>query len=231
MPDSYRVLMVGASGAVGAATLACLLASPRCSRVVALVRRPLDASVPRLRKLDQRMCDFDSLHELDPADLECEVAICTLGAGQPSKLSQAMLWKTDVYYPAAFARLAKHAGARHISLLSAVNAHAKGRLLYSRIKAEAEAAIQTPGFDRVSLFRPALLLTEAVRYGMPDRINQWLFPKVAGVLPDRFRPIPVETLGRAMAVNVERAGSGLELLYHADFLALGAGDTTSGGRR
>ena len=85
--ESYRAVVVGATGAVGGALVRELIESPRCERVVALARRRTDAlaASPKL-----------TVHVVDLAQLEtatreraagCETAFCTLGLGQPSRAS------------------------------------------------------------------------------------------------------------------------------------------------
>ncbi len=71
---SLRLLLVGASGAVGREVLAAALADPRIRQVVAPTRRPLPAH-PRLLN---PVVDFAAL----PADApwwQVDAVICTLG--------------------------------------------------------------------------------------------------------------------------------------------------------
>lgn len=64
------------------------------------------------------------------------IAFCTLGVGQPSKVSKEELHRVDVEYSSAFAQACRQAGVEHISLLTAVNTSADSSLYYSRVKAE-----------------------------------------------------------------------------------------------
>ena len=81
--------------------------------------------------------------------------------------------------------------------------------------------MESAGIARTSLFRPSLLVTRQIRYGMQDLLTQRLFPLVAPLLPKRYHGIRVEDLARAMRVNAERPGRpGVEVLEYPDFMAL-----------
>ena len=78
--------------------------------------------------------------------------------------------------------------------------------------------MERSGITRVSLFRPSLLVTREIRYGLQDRITQALFPLVAPLLPKRYHQIRVEDLARAMRTNAERPGPpGVEVLDYGAF--------------
>ena len=217
----YRALVIGATGEVGGALVRELAASPACAGIVALTRRKVDA-LQALPKLVAQVVPFEAL-EARTAELGagCDVAFCTMGVGQPRKMPFAEVRKVDVDYAGAFARGAAAAGVRHVSLLSSVGANAASRNPYIRIKGDAEHVVAAAGITRTSLFRPSLLVTREIRYGLQDRITQALFPILAPLLPSRYHQIRVEDLGRAMRVNAERPGQpGTEILEYRDFIQL-----------
>ena len=219
---SYRAIVLGGTGAVGSSLVRDLLGSPACAGVVALVRRPVDlfANSPGHEKLRVEVVPLDQLEAATaPLARGCTVAFCTMGMGQPRKSTFEEFRRIDVEYPGAFARGAKAAGIRHISLLSSVGADVRSATRYLRVKGDAEEAIAAPGFQRTSLFRPSLLVTKDIRYGLQDRLTQALFPLFTPLLPSRFHQITVEQLGRAMRLNAERPGEGVEVLHYTDFMA------------
>jgi uncharacterized protein YbjT (DUF2867 family) len=216
----YGAVVIGATGAVGSALVSELLASPECTHVLALVRRSVETwgSVAGVAKLRLEVVDFTSL-EAETARVapRHDAAFCTMGVGQPRKVTAEEHWRVDVEYAGQFARGARAAGVRHISLLSAVGANALSRSRYLRVKGTAEAAVIGAGIARTSLFRPSLLVTPNVRYGLQDRVTQALYPVFSPLLPSRFSEIRVEDLARAMLMNAERAGAaGVEVLHYSE---------------
>ena len=219
--NEYRALVIGATGAVGGALVRELAGSPACGGIVALTRRTADA-LEGVPKLVAHVVPFDAL-ERRAAELGtgCDVAFCTMGIGQPRKVPFDEFRRVDVEYAGAFARGAAAAGARHISLLSSVGASAASRNPYIRVKGDAEQIVSAAGIARTSLFRPSLLVTRDIRYGLQDRLTQSLFPLIAPILPSRYHQIRVEELGRAMRVNAEHPGPpGTEILEYREFIQL-----------
>jgi uncharacterized protein YbjT (DUF2867 family) len=222
---SYRAVVVGATGAVGSALVRELLTAPRCEAVTILTRRKVDvfAGADGVSKLIQRVVNMDDLEAAATEAVRgCEIAFCTMGIGQPRKASREELWRVDVEYAGAFARGCKQAGVRHISLLGAAGADAGSRSYYMRAKGSAEEAVRAPGFARCSFFRPSLLVTRDIRYGLQDRVTQAVFPRLSWALPSRWHEIRVEDLARAMRVNAEHppGADAVEVLHYDEFLAL-----------
>jgi uncharacterized protein YbjT (DUF2867 family) len=109
---------------------------------------------------------------------------------------------------------------QQITLLSAVGTNIDSGNRFIRTKGEAEQAVIDAGIHRTSLFRPSLLVTKQLRYGAQDWLSQNLFPFVAPLLPRKYHQITVEDLGRAMRLNAERPGEGVEILHYPEFAAL-----------
>lgn len=223
----YRAVVAGATGAVGSALVRELLASPRCAQVLALTRRPvtLFADTPGRARLELAVIDYADLEaETAARAAGFETAFCAVGIGQPRKVSGEEFWRVDVEYAGAFARGAARAGVRHVSLLSAVGSNAASRNRYIRTKGKAEEAVIQAGAPRTSIFRPSVLATDQIRYGLQDRLTQALFPLVAPLLPRQLHHIHVTHLGRAMRLNAERPGpDGVAYLHYPDFVALLSG--------
>lgn len=220
----YQAIIIGATGAVGSSVVRALLESPACVRVTALSRRAVNTfdAFPNRSKLSIQVSDYAGIEELVPAAaVGSAVAFCTMGIGQPRKVSTEEFWRVDVEYAGAFARGAAKAGVRHISLLSSVGANPASRNRYIRTKGMAERAVIEAGVPGTSVFRPSLLVTQEIRYGLQDRITQAVFPLISPLLPRRYHEITVEDLGRAMQVNGETSRpAGVEYLYYQDCRAL-----------
>ena len=219
-----RAILLGATGAVGSALLRELLAAPDWIEVTALVRKPTDHfdGFEGRAKLILRVTPMEQLEPMAAAaGRGATVAFSTLGVGQPRKVSREELWKVDVGYTATFAQGCKSTGVKHFSLLGAVGADLTSRSYYLRTKAKAEAAVTAQQFKRASFFRPSLLVTQEIRYGLQDRVTQALFPRLSPLLAPKFHEIRVEDLARAMRLNAERPPTApTEILHYPECAAL-----------
>ena len=227
----HHAVVLGASGAVGSALVRELLASSYWRTVTIFVRRPTTVfdALPGADKLVTHVSDLEEIESESAIELTIGregiggpmSAFCTLGVGQPRKVSRATFHHVDVEIASAFARGCRVAGVRDFSLLTAAGANPRSRVTYARVKGEIESAVRALQFARTSFFRPSLLVTRELRYGLQDRIAQWSIPKISPLLPSRFHEIRVEDLATAMRVNAERDEIGaVEVLHYEDFVRL-----------
>lgn len=222
-PIPQSVVMLGASGAVGQEVLRTLLNRAQAIHVTTLGRRP--AEVPAQAGLQQLTVDVQTPASYQRYLQGQQAAICTLGVGQPSKMSRAEFVHIDKDVVLAFAVACKQAGVPHFSLLGAVGADAQSCSFYLRTKGELEEALRALQFKRLSLFRPSMILTPSNRYGVSQALVLAIWPKLHGVLRGswrQYRGLPVRTLGTAIANNLLTPGSGIEILQWSECMALAA---------
>lgn len=206
--SGYRVVLIGATGAVGSNVLATLLRLPAVASVTTLGRRAaaIDESPPpgRLAQHVVEMADPGSYRHHLAGHTD---AVCTLGVGQPSKMAREEVWTIEVDYVLAFAGACREAGVERFSLMTSAGADRTSRFHYLHMKGELEARVAALGFRRVSLFRPSMLLTPENRYGVSQAITLAMWPKLDFLLAGamrRYRGIRVEDLGRAIAIDAAR---------------------------
>ncbi len=221
---SFSVVMVGATGAVGSEVAKTLATMPDVTSMTLLGRRPLE-SVGGERVAQHTIDIFDpaSYEHLLPGH---DAAICTLGVGQPSKMSREEFVRIDRDAVLDFARACKQAGVQHFSLLGAVGANAGSASFYLRTKGELEDGLRGLGFRRLSLFRPSMILTPTNRYGLSQAVTLALWPRLDFLLRggwSRYRGIRVEELGRAMALDLRSPATGCEVLEWGAIRALARG--------
>jgi uncharacterized protein YbjT (DUF2867 family) len=222
-----RVVMMGASGAVGAQVVAALQATPRCETLTLLNRRPLD-------RVTGGTVHPYVINVEDPSTYQAylaghHAAVCTLGVGQPSAVSAAEFVRVDRDAVAAFAVACKQAGIAHFSLLSSVGADASSRSFYLRTKGELINTIVALGFARVSIFHPSMILTPTNRYGVTQGLMLAVWPSLGVVLQGplrKYRGISDATLGTAIAENLFTAGGGVERLHWDQCMARARRDGT-----
>ena len=190
---SSSVLILGATGLVGAECIRQFAASPRFDRIIALARRPLAGAPARV---ETHVIDFE---RLDDAAQYFHVShiVCALGTTIKQAGSQERFRRVDHDYPLIAARLGLREGARHFLLVSALGANPRSRVFYSRVKGEIEDAIRALPYRSVSIVRPSLLLGERAELRLGEQIGK-LF---AGVVPKRYKPVE----GRAVASTLLRA--------------------------
>ncbi|WP_338849129.1 nucleoside-diphosphate sugar epimerase [Massilia sp. W12] len=203
-----NVIIAGASGLVGQEILAGLLADPTVGRVHSLGRRPLAATHT---KLQSHVVDFHHLPALPPAD---EVYLA-LGTTIKIAGSQAAFRAVDFDANLAVAKAALAAGATRAGLVSAMGAHARSAVFYSRVKGELEEALQAMAFTRLVIARPSMLTGDRKALGQPERPGEeWgaAAGRLLGFLiPANYKPIGAQPVARALLQHVPH-GSGLEIL-------------------
>ncbi len=224
MTQALSVVMMGASGAVGGHVVSTLLAMPELKRLSLLGRREM-AVGPSTSQAEvmQHVVNIESPDTYVEFVAGHDAAVCTLGVGQPSQMSQAEFVHIDKEVVIAFATLCKQNGVRHFELLGAVGADPQSRAFYLRTKGELEAALIALKFDRLSLFQPSMILTPSNRYGIQQALTLALWPMLSPVLAGplhKYRGVRVETLGAAMAKQLATQGRGVQRLRWDDFITL-----------
>lgn len=219
--DLTPVLVAGASGLVGSALVRRLLAGASGPKVVSVARRPLGLAHPRL---SEAVADFARLEQavVPPA----RAAFCALGTTMAKAGSEAAFRAVDLDAVAAFGRLARRAGAKRFLLVSALGADPSSRVLYNRVKGEAEEAVKELGFDGVALFRPSLLLGDRAESRPAERVAvvaSGLFSwAMAGPLA-KWKPVPAEAVAVAMLAVAGRRLEGARVVENDEIHRLGAG--------
>ena len=79
-------------------------------------------------------------------------AICTLGVGEPSKMSKEEFVKIDKLAVLDFARECKKAGVKHFELLASVDINSKSMSFYLRTKGELVEELKALHFERLSSY-------------------------------------------------------------------------------
>lgn len=212
-----RIVMIGATGAVGGH---CARALAGQAALVALGRR----ADPAL-EAEQHVVDLS-----DPATFAAhlagaDAAICCLGVGEPSKVSREEFRRIDHDLPLTFARACREAGVAGFSLLSSVGASSGSRSFFLRSKGELENALRALPFKRLTLVHPSMILTPENRYGLSQALTLAIWPRLDAVLRGplkKLRGVPVEVLGRAIAIDALSDVPGARVLEWPEITSLGA---------
>ena len=168
MTHSIPVVMLGATGAVGNHAARRLAQLPGVTRLSLLGRRPaVDVTGDSVSQHTIDILDSSRYESILPGH---DVAVCTLGVGQPSKMSKDEFVRIDHDAVLSFATHCRQAGVRHFELLSSVGVDPNSRSFYLRTKGRLEASLKALEFDRLSLFHPSMIVTPTNRYGVSQAI-------------------------------------------------------------
>ncbi|MCB1179544.1 MAG: NAD(P)H-binding protein [Leptospiraceae bacterium] len=218
---SKSIVMMGATGAVGQETLKTLLQMPEVTKLTLLGRRKSEDISDN--KVTQHIIDIHNPETYKEFISGHDTAICTLGVGEPSKMSKEEFLKIDKEAVLKFGQACKEHGVKHFELLGAIGTNSSSMSFYLRAKGELEDGLRELKFERLSLFRPSMILTPTNRYGISQFIvlHTWpiLNPFLIGPLKP-FRGIKVEELGRAMAKNILENEKGEEILTWEDYIKI-----------
>ena len=212
--------MLGATGEVGNHTALALSNIPSVKQLTLLGRRLAENVVGE--SIVQHEIDIFSPESYEPFIKGHDTAICTLGVGEPTKVSKEELTKIDKTAVLDFATACKNNGVSHFELLSAVAVSSKSPSFYLRTKGELEDGLKALGFDRLSLFHPSIIMTPTNRYGLSQGITLAVMPYIDPLLIgklNKFRSITSAKLGTAIANNLfqDSPATGVEDLHWSDF--------------
>lgn len=200
-----RVIIIGGSGATGSALIREMLSSPDITDVLAWGRKELKLKHEKLRS---EIVDFEHLENY-PKGIEADYAVSCLGTtlGQAGSLDAQV--KIDYEYQVKFATLCAKNAVPAYMVISTVRANAKSRVFYTRMKGNLEAAIEQLSFRKIAFLQPALLIRPgSKRFIEKNSIRLVRFFNQLGLLL-KYRPVEVETLGKAMLKAVINGADGV----------------------
>jgi uncharacterized protein YbjT (DUF2867 family) len=209
-------LIAGASGLVGSECLARLLGESSYERVVALVRRLLPHSDP---KLEQHIIDFDRLGALGQAFPAGTDVFCCLGTTMKQAGSEAAFRQVDFTYVVGLAAQSLDHGARQFLLVSSLGANPNSAFFYNRVKGETEAAVAALPFEGRQIFRPSILLGERAEHRPGERVGIAAMTGASFLLVGplrKYRPIAAGTVAAAMARVAAKAPRGVNIYESND---------------
>lgn len=217
--SAKTALVFGATGMIGTQLLRDLLASPDYARVIAVVRRPLSLSDPKLTVL---IGDRETLPALSP-QLKADDVFIALGTTRRQTPDPAAYYQIDHDYPVEAARIARQNGAKAVLLVSSVGADATSRSSYLRTKGETERDVIALGFAHTAIFRPSMLIGERSEHRPLERffiaVAKVVNPLLGGAA-DRYRGIDGGDVARAMIAAARNDAPGVRIIHWREMMAL-----------
>ncbi|MCD5978813.1 Nucleoside-diphosphate-sugar epimerase [Pseudomonas savastanoi pv. glycinea] len=206
-----HILLAGATGLTGEHLLDRLLNEPTISRVLAPTRRP----VPEHSHLENPVGDLGEL--LPGLSGQVDIAFCCLGTTIKQAGSQEAFKAVDLDLVVAFAKSARELGARHLLVISAINADPKSSVFYTRIKGEMEQALIAQDWPQLTIARPSLLVGNR----SDQRLAEQLAAPLAKLIPGKYGAIEACTLGRALWRLALEEQSGVRIVESDELRRLG----------
>jgi uncharacterized protein YbjT (DUF2867 family) len=213
---TFRVLIIGGTGQVGAAVVRALVALASCAEVVMVNRKasPLAAG-DRLRQviLDTAAAGFQAevtklaMRMISLGDPVYGASCVGVGKGS-AKWTEEDLKALELGVVGGFARGCRDAGIERFALLSAVSSTSKSRIRYVRVMGQKEETVAAIGFKRLAIFQPGIIGGNK----HTPRYIEWL----GRLIPGKFGTIDQDDIGRAYAAEFNNsAPTGVEYLENA----------------
>jgi uncharacterized protein YbjT (DUF2867 family) len=201
---SRTALLAGSTGLIGNQLLQLLLDDVAYDKVIALSRKPLDLTHPKLANI---VLEVDQLKQY--ADLKADDVFCCLGTTIKQAKTKEAFRKVDFEYPFGLAKTLHANGAKQFLLVSALGSDKNSRIFYNRVKGEVEAAIGAVGFHAFHIFKPSLLVGPRNEKRSGEDAAK-VFYKIFGFLiPQKYKGIESIKVARAMLVNAKENQTGI----------------------
>lgn len=176
-------LVIGATGLVGTTLVNKLLVNRDYDKVVVLVRRKLSFTH---QKLDEYVINFDNLEEEFP-NVNVDDVYCCMGTTIKKAKTKDNMYKIDVEYPLAVAKVAKERGLKHYILISSIGANAQSMFFYTRIKGELEEQLQELDLPKLTILQPSFLVGKRKEKRINEKVFIHLYSGCSKVLPNTVK--------------------------------------------
>ncbi|KAI4877010.1 hypothetical protein NFI96_019729 [Prochilodus magdalenae] len=208
--------ILGASGETGRALLKEIVERNLFSKVTLIGRRKLSFEDKAYDNVVQEVVDFEKLEDYAGTFQGHDVGYCCLGTTKAKAGTEGFI-RVDHDYVLKSAELAKAGGCTHFHLESSKGADKTSSFLYLKTKGQVEADIEDLGFERFSIYRPAVLLVDR----RESRPTEWMAQRFFGTFFPSMS-IPITLVSRAMVTNTLTEGEGkMEILENKAIYNLG----------
>jgi uncharacterized protein YbjT (DUF2867 family) len=202
-------IIIGATGLIGSTLVEQILDNPAYSKVVLLLRKPLNISHS---KLIQEVIDFDNP---DASKIMGDDLFCAMGTTLAKAGSKDAQYKIDCTYPYEIGKIAKSNGVKQYLLVSSLGADADSSNFYLRTKGDLEQKIKSLGFENFVIFRPSFLLGDRQEFRLGEKIAvvfvKLLNPLMIGGLK-KYRGIEAFKVAKSMQILANQGITGVRFV-------------------
>lgn len=210
-------VIIGATGAVGKEILNEVLKQDYYNKVYILGRKSIER-FPDNNKLEKIVIDFENL-DFDTDILNSSDVFAALGTTIKIAKTKENQKKIDLDYTVNFAKLCE-GKVKSFNVVSALGAASKSKNFYTSIKGMLEDELSKLDLGILRIYRPSLLIAKRE----DKRVAEELFIKLAPLFKkilagklEKYKPIEVEVLGKAIvrkAINNKNSG----IYHYADLI-------------
>jgi uncharacterized protein YbjT (DUF2867 family) len=208
-------IIIGATGLVGSTLVKQLLENQAYSKIVLLLRKPLNIIHS---KLIQEIIDFD---KLDASKIVGDDLFCAMGTTLKKAGSKEAQYKIDCTYPYEIAKIAKVNGVKQFILVSSVGANFDSSNFYLRTKGDLEKKMKSLGFQNFVCVRPSMLLGDREEYRLGEKIgavlSNFLSPLLYGSLR-KYHGIESSDVAKAMQKFASQGLSGVKYVEYDEIM-------------
>jgi uncharacterized protein YbjT (DUF2867 family) len=169
-------IIIGATGLIGGELVEQILENPDYSKVVLLLRKPLEINHP---KLVQEVINFD---KPDASKIVGDDLFCAIGTTLAKAGSKEVQYKIDCTYPYEIGKIAKTNGVKQYILVSSIGADVNSSNFYLRTKGDLEQKIKSLGFENFVSLRPSFLLGDRKEFRLGEKIGTFLAKIISPLL-------------------------------------------------
>jgi len=170
-----------------------LLEDNSYSKVIALSRKPLSISHPKLENVIVEASELKNHRSLKADDV-----FCCLGTTIKQAKTREAFRKIDFDYPVQLAELLKNNGANQFLLITALGADKNSTIFYNKVKGEVEDAVGAIGYNTFHIFRPSLLIGPRKEHRAGEDAAKVFYKIFVFLIPAKFKGIESIKVARAM---------------------------------
>ncbi|CAF1300741.1 unnamed protein product [Rotaria sp. Silwood1] len=201
MSANLIALITGYTGESGKALLKELIKSNQFKKIILVGRRHVEYTDNEYKeKTEQRQIDFEKIDDYPEAFHGADIHYCCLGTTRGKSGAEGFR-HVDFDFVVGAARLAKQEGCKHFHLVSSQGADPYSLFLYNKVKGQAETALTQMSFERLSIYRPAMLMVHRTENRPLESFAQTVIHNTVERIAPEWITTPIEVLARAMCFN------------------------------
>ena len=187
-------------------------------RIVCIGRRNIDLPTDGgWEKVEQNVVDYDCLDKSAKSFSNVDAAFCCLGTTR-AKAGKTGFIKVDHEYVLNSAKLLKAANCPDFHLLTSRGANVNSWFLYPQTKGQVEEDCKQLGFERLTIYRPGLLLCDRAEHRGGEKFFRWVASWFSQ--PSSWS-IPTSMVAAAMvSTSLTPVSGSSTVLEHADIVKI-----------